>query len=133
MLSQLTIKNIAIIDDLTFALDDGFNVLTGETGAGKSIIVDGIGLLLGNRASSSMIRHGKDRAYVEGVFNLSDKTVNNLKEFDIDIFNKGNQFSNLFHTKCRSCKITLRTLNGHHFSLVRNCILNTFVIKSSVF
>ena len=125
MLSQLTIKNIAIIDDLTFALDDGFNVLTGETGAGKSIIVDGIGLLLGNRASSSMIRHGKDRAYVEGVFNLSDKTVNNLKEFDIDIEDNTLIISKDLYSDGRS----ITKVNGRSVSLATLRQISSYIVN----
>lgn len=68
MICQLTIRNFAIIDDLTIDFSTGFTVFTGETGAGKSIIIDALSLLLGERASSSMIRHGTAKAIVEGVF-----------------------------------------------------------------
>jgi len=125
MLSQLTIKNIAIIDDLTFTLDDGFNVLTGETGAGKSIIVDGIGLLLGNRASSTMIRHGKDRAYVEGVFLLSNKTINNLKEFDIDIEDNTLIISKDLFSDGRS----ITKVNGRNVSLATLKQISSYIVN----
>src|SRR5918911_672919 len=68
MLTELRIKNFAIIESLTLPLARGFNVLSGETGAGKSIIVGALGLLLGERASADLIRTGTDRASVEGVF-----------------------------------------------------------------
>ncbi len=73
MLTELRIKNFAIIEALTLPLAGGFNVLTGETGAGKSIIVGALGLLLGERASADLIRTGADRATVEGVFDVSDR------------------------------------------------------------
>ena len=73
MLTELRIRNFAIIEALTLPLARGFNVLSGETGAGKSIIVGALGLLLGERASADLIRTGADRATVEGVFDISDR------------------------------------------------------------
>ena len=71
MLTELRIRNFAIIESLTLPLARGFNVLSGETGAGKSIIVGALGLLLGERASPDLIRTGADRASVEGVFDIT--------------------------------------------------------------
>ncbi|HEX3866174.1 MAG TPA: DNA repair protein RecN, partial [Gemmatimonadaceae bacterium] len=73
MLTELRIKNFAIIESLTLSLGPGLNVLSGETGAGKSIIVGALGLLLGERASADVIRTGAERASVEGVFDVSDR------------------------------------------------------------
>src|SRR5262245_41077156 len=73
MLTELRIKNFAIIESLTLPLARGFNVLSGETGAGKSIIVGALGLLIGDRANADVIRTGTDRATVEGVFDVSDR------------------------------------------------------------
>ena len=70
MLTELRIKNFAIIESLALPLAPGFNVLSGETGAGKSIIVGALSLLLGERASGDLIRTGADRAIVEGVFDI---------------------------------------------------------------
>jgi len=72
VLTELRIRNFAIIDSVTLPLDRGLNVLSGETGAGKSIIVGALGLLLGERASADLVRPGADRATVEGVFDLED-------------------------------------------------------------
>ena len=72
MLTELNIKNFAIIDSLNITFEKGFNVLTGETGAGKSIIVDAVDLVLGGRASSEMIRSGCEEAVVEAAFDISD-------------------------------------------------------------
>ncbi len=71
MLTELRIRNFAIIEQVTLPLAPGFNVLSGETGAGKSIIVGALGLLLGERASADLIRSGADKATVEGVFDIS--------------------------------------------------------------
>lgn len=70
MLLELTIRDFAIIDELHLTFGAGFNVLTGETGAGKSIIIDAVGLLLGDRASPEMVRSGAEKATIEGVFAL---------------------------------------------------------------
>jgi DNA repair protein RecN (Recombination protein N) len=71
MLTELRIRNFAIIEQVTLPLAEGFNVLSGETGAGKSIIVGALGLLLGERASADLIRSGADKATVEGVFDVA--------------------------------------------------------------
>ncbi|HEX8317326.1 DNA repair protein RecN [Longimicrobium sp.] len=73
MLSELRIRNFALIDRLSVRLGPGLNVLTGETGAGKSIIVGALSLLLGERASADVVRAGEDRASVEGVFDVAGR------------------------------------------------------------
>jgi DNA repair protein RecN (Recombination protein N) len=72
LLTELRITNFAIIDELHLRFTAGFNVLTGETGAGKSIIIDAVSLLLGGRADTTFIRTGADQAQVEGIFRLDD-------------------------------------------------------------
>ncbi|EEG08464.1 DNA repair protein RecN [Pseudogulbenkiania ferrooxidans 2002] len=62
MLLTLNVKDFVIVDQLALDFSDGFTVLTGETGAGKSIILDALGLLLGDRADGTMVREGTDRA-----------------------------------------------------------------------
>jgi DNA repair protein RecN (Recombination protein N) len=71
MLAELYISNLAIIEQLNLKLDPGFNALTGETGAGKSIIIDAVGLLLGSRAQTDLIRSGAENTTVEGIFSLN--------------------------------------------------------------
>jgi DNA repair protein RecN (Recombination protein N) len=71
MLLDLAIKNIAIIDTLHVTFQPGLNILTGETGAGKSIIIDAVNLILGGRASTELIRSGEDEAQVEALFSLT--------------------------------------------------------------
>ncbi len=74
MLHELTIRNFAIIDDLHLAFGLGLNILTGETGAGKSIIIDALGLLLGDRGATEWIRAGAEQAQIEAVFQLQEPT-----------------------------------------------------------
>lgn len=85
MLKNLSIKNYAIIDNLSIDFDKGFNVFTGETGAGKSIIVGALSYLLKGRSDTSIIKTGKDKAIIEGVFEISDSNfINKLNEQGID-------------------------------------------------
>src|SRR5215813_3757128 len=70
MLCEIRIQNFAIIDRLEARFGPGFNVITGETGAGKSIIIDAVDLLLGGRADTDFVRAGSDRASIEGVFKV---------------------------------------------------------------
>ena len=74
MLNSLYISSFVIIDKMQIDFHDHMSVLTGETGAGKSIIIDAIGQLTGNRASNTMVRKGKDKAIIEGVFYLEKST-----------------------------------------------------------
>ncbi len=74
MLRELSIKNFAIIDDLRIRLEDGLTVMSGETGAGKSIIINAVNLLLGSRASSKLIRTGADSAELEAFFDLAPES-----------------------------------------------------------
>ena len=79
MLNDLTIRDLAIIDTLQISFLPGFCVLTGETGAGKSIIIDAVSLLLGGRAEAEMIRAGAERSLVEGTFALDGETAGRLQ------------------------------------------------------
>lgn len=86
MLTYLHIRGLAIADDLEIELQSGFNVMTGETGAGKSIVVDAVALLSGGRAYREMIRTGDDRAIVEGVFTgVSNRAIKYLENWDIPV------------------------------------------------
>ena len=82
MLKELTIKNFAIIDELTVSFEEGLTVLTGETGAGKSIIIDAVHLLCGGRGSHEFIRHGAKKAELEGLFLISNPGHGVIKKLD---------------------------------------------------
>ena len=87
MLTDLIIKNFAIIENLHVTFRSGFNVLTGETGAGKSIIIDAVNLLLGGRARGEIIRTGEDEASVEAIFDLSEEHLLGQKLIDAGLKN----------------------------------------------
>lgn len=72
MLTNLSIRNLALIDQLTLQFNAGFSALTGETGAGKSILLDALGLVLGARADATLVRHGHDKADIQASFDLSN-------------------------------------------------------------
>ena len=86
MLKQLTIKNLAIIDDITIDFQNNLNVLSGETGAGKSIIIDAISLIFGERANSEIIAYGQEFAYISVSLEINKKLIDYiLKNYDIDV------------------------------------------------
>ena len=106
MLKQLTIKNLAIIDDITIDFENNLNVLTGETGAGKSIIIDAISLIFGARANNDIIAYGKDNAYISAALYLNDKISSYINEkFDIDVTDEFIITRTLSNTGKNSCKI----------------------------
>ncbi len=80
MLYRLHIENVAVIDEVDVEFSEGFNVLTGETGAGKSIIIDSINMVLGERTSRDLIRSGKDKALVEALFYLESEVLRELSK-----------------------------------------------------
>lgn len=82
MLRELSIRNFAIIEDLTVSFSDGLTVLTGETGAGKSIIIDAVHLLAGGRGNSEFIRHGAKKAEIGGLFHISSEQHPIYKKLD---------------------------------------------------
>ena len=85
MLESIHIKNIALIDDTTVEFQPGLNILSGETGAGKSILVDAMNLVLGERADRELIKSGKDRAEVEAVLFVDHPQIMQaLQEYDLD-------------------------------------------------
>ena len=90
MLATLTVSNFALIDNISIDFNNGLSVLTGETGAGKSLIIDAISLLLGGRASTQMIREGASKAIIEGIFTEYNPKINNiLEDIGIEISDEG--------------------------------------------
>ncbi|MDD4000467.1 MAG: AAA family ATPase, partial [Bacilli bacterium] len=84
MLISLYVKNFAIIDNIQVDFKEGMTVLTGETGAGKSLIIDAIGLLFGKRASFDLVRYGETKATIEGVFSSVNSKITELIEMDFN-------------------------------------------------
>lgn len=88
MLQNLYLKNYILIDELRLDFKSGFSVFTGETGAGKSILIDAIGLLMGDRFTADMIRHGSDKAIIEAVFSTKSMHIASLfndLNYDFDL------------------------------------------------
>jgi DNA repair protein RecN (Recombination protein N) len=89
MLKYLSVKNFAILENIEVEFENGMTALTGETGAGKSLLIDAIGLLLGDRASSGVVRTGEEYCEITGLFvNLSDQVIRVLKALDIPCLDK---------------------------------------------
>ncbi len=113
MLQSLTIKNIALIDNLTIDLNAGFNVLTGETGAGKSLIIDSLALLLGEKADKNLISYGTSFASVEAVFYTEENNVlDKLEEFGLERENTIIIYRKLSLDGRNECRV-----NGKSFTL----------------
>ena len=100
MISTIQIKNIGIIDDLSINLENGFNVLTGETGAGKTLIIDSLGIICGNRFSKEMIRKGEEYSYVEACIFMPE----NINSIDGNIIVS----REIYNNGRNSCKINGR-------------------------
>ena len=86
MLLELNLKNYTIVDSITVSFTKGLNIITGETGTGKSIIVDAVNILLGDKTSSDIIKSGSEEAVIEGLFDLSNREdlLSNLRELGYD-------------------------------------------------
>lgn len=120
MLLELSIKNFAIIDRLQLSFEPGLNVLTGETGAGKSIMIDAMGLLLGERAQSEFIRTGTDKAVVEGVFHLDERRCAELRPLleENGLVDEDEPLETLVLTReIRSHGANVCRVNGSHVTL----------------
>ncbi len=95
MLKELQVKNFAVIDDITVRFGKGLNILSGETGAGKTLVIEAINLLLGERADNDLIRDNEDKLFVQGYFDLSrsEKSINFLKSENL--VEDGEEFSDI--------------------------------------
>ncbi len=118
MLAEIDITNFAIIEHLHLKLHHGFNVLTGETGAGKSIIIDAVGTLLGGRAQSEFLRAGAERARVEGIFTLAPTARENvdpiLEEIGVEHTDDALIITREIHREGRNvCRVNGRAVTLH--------------------
>lgn len=121
MLAELVINDFAIIDHLQIQFLPGFNVLTGETGAGKSIILDAMALVLGERADTAMIRSGSEKAYVEATFSTTAPANDTLRTF---LAEEALDNNDDYLTLARE----LRT-NGRNISRVNGRIANLNILR----
>ncbi|PNZ25585.1 DNA repair protein RecN [Staphylococcus rostri] len=127
MLQSLSIKQFAIIDELDIQFSDGLTVLSGETGAGKSIIIDAIGQLIGMRASSDFVRHGEKKAIIEGLFDIDNaqEAIHMLSELGIDI---NEDFlivkREIFNSGKSVCRINNQTVTLHDLRQVMQELLD---------
>ncbi len=113
MLTNLEINNIALIDRLSIELGKGMTVMTGETGAGKSIIIDSVNLILGARANKGLIRFGEEKARVQALFEVEDSVLEKLSDMGIETFD--NQVSLLRDISADGksvCRINGMIVNG---------------------
>ena len=114
MLKSLRITNYAIIDEINIEFHKEMTAFTGETGAGKSIIIDAIGQLLGQRASADMVKTGSNKAFIEGVFDISQKASikETLEEFGFDDIENDIVVSKTITTDGKStCRLNYRIVN----------------------
>ncbi|MCR4820692.1 MAG: DNA repair protein RecN [Elusimicrobiales bacterium] len=122
MLNKLTIKNFAVMEALELKAEPGLNILTGETGAGKSIILSALGFLLGERGSSDIVRPGTDSAFVEGEFSASA-----LPEAAVKSFNIKNSYVKISRSAFANGK-SKAYLNGHVISAARLSELGSLLV-----
>ena len=97
MIIELNIKNLAIMENIIINFTDGFNVLTGETGTGKSIIVEGLNMILGDRANSNMVKTGCEKATVEGLFSINNRK--DIQERLVDFGIELDEFNHMLITR----------------------------------
>ncbi len=145
MLSKLTIKNVALIEQATIEFGEGLNVLSGETGAGKSVILDSVNFVLGAKAERSMIRHGETECMVKAEFLVDEKSkaISLLREMDVDtdgeiiisrkftdggknsIKVNGNTFTVSMLRKITDCLVDVHGQSEHFFLLQESNQLKT--------
>ncbi|MEO5953850.1 MAG: AAA family ATPase, partial [Chloroflexia bacterium] len=124
MLAELNISNFAIIDRLYLRLGPGFNALTGETGAGKSIIIDALGALLGSKIGPEFVRHGAQSARVEGQFDLAalqvaprDALVSYLQDGGLIDSDDGSEEAVIIAREINASGRTVARVNGRMVNL----------------
>lgn len=124
MLERISIKNVALISELSIDLSRGLNVLSGETGAGKSLIIDSISLMLGERADRSLISHGKNFASVEAVFQVeNENALSYLEEVGLEKEKTVVIFRKIYSDGRNECRV-----NGKSFTLAMLKKLTAFLV-----
>lgn len=141
MLDNLHVLNLALIDEADINLKDGFNVLTGETGAGKSIVLGSINLALGAKANSDVIRAGKDYALVELSFSLSDDEIAKIHNMGLSVEDDGSLVLSRKIMPGKSvCRINGETISAHELKELSGILLDVYgqhehqsLLKSSTY
>ena len=111
MIKSFRIKNLATIEEIKMDLEKGFSILTGETGAGKSIIIDGIRVVLGEKGSPDLIRTGKKETSIEAIFHFAQNKIN-LKEAEkmarkgVELTSPGRDKANVLDTLAEICNLS---------------------------
>ena len=133
MLLELNIKNFAIIEDLSVEFQKGLNVITGETGSGKSIIIDALSIVLGQRVSKDIIKTGKDFAYIEAVFTLYNEETreilneNSIETEDLIVISK-----EIKKDRPSITKVNGRTVTTNILSKITSKLIDVFAQHESV-
>lgn len=122
MLKHLYISNFTLIDELDITFNSGFSVITGETGAGKSIIIGAVSMLLGNRADVKMIKSGKDKCVVEAIFSISD--------YDLDFIDRFLEDNNLDSNGSECILRREINTNGKNRSFINDTPVTLSILKS---
>lgn len=125
MLRRLYIKNLALIEECDLALNKGLNIITGETGAGKSLLLGSLSLLLGNKADKSVIRNGCNEAYIEAIFDITDNQIEEINKKDILDLNEDELIISRKITKDRNvCRINGETVTNKILSAIGSIIID---------
>ena len=127
MLKKLVVKNMAIIEDLTINFDSKMTVLTGETGAGKSLIIDTISLLLGARTDVDMIRYQEHMLMVMGVFDMNDELIDIFKKYDIPVFDDITILREIYDNSRNIIKINNKGINLTILKIIGNHLADIHV------
>ena len=127
MLTNLHVKNLALIDEAEVEFGPGLNILTGETGAGKSLIIDALGFSLGGRANREIIRRGEEQAVVESVFSIDDKKIEKILD-DMDIEHGEDNtlvIRRILHMNGKSvCKVNGTTVTVGQLKELSSCLVD---------
>lgn len=125
MLRRLYIKNLALIEECELTLNKGLNIITGETGAGKSLVLGSLSLLLGNKADKSVIRNGCNDAYIEAVFDITDRQIEEINSKDILYLSEDELIISRKITKDRNiCRINGETVTNKILSSIGSIIID---------
>ena len=125
MLESLYVKNLALIDELEVSFREGLNILTGETGAGKSIILGSINLALGQRAQKEMIRDGAEYALVELLFTLeSERQTETVRSMDLPVEEDRILIQRKIQANRSSCRVNGETVSQKQLQELADCLLD---------